>query len=91
MDQLQLGVARRVITPEVGGQLYGYRPDLFSKCVNDDLTATAFYLRQKDVTALMISVTVGSVQTEDDLVASIRVDPRPDLRRQLPSVLVRHS
>ena len=64
MDQLQLGVARRVITPEVGGQLYGYRPDLFSKCVNDDLTATAFYFRQEGRQALMMSLTLCLMKTE---------------------------
>lgn len=64
MSELYLGVGRELITPEVGGNLYGYRPDVLSVCVADDLTATAFYFRQDDTDALMISVTVGSVQTE---------------------------
>ena len=38
---LTLGVGRRVITPPVGSNLYGYRPDVISESVHDDLTATA--------------------------------------------------
>ena len=44
MEKLYMGVARENITPKVGGQLYGYSPDVFSKSVADDLTATAFTL-----------------------------------------------
>ncbi len=64
MDKLYLGVAREVITPELGGQLYGYRPDIFSESVADDLTATAFYFKQKDKVSLLISATVCAVSTE---------------------------
>ena len=45
-NKLFLGVSCKVITPEVGGQLYGYRPDVMSSSVNDDLTVTAFYFKQ---------------------------------------------
>ena len=61
MEKLYLGVAREIITPEVGGRLYGYRPDIYSECVNDDLTATAFYFKQGDTRALMVSLTVVSI------------------------------
>lgn len=64
MNQLYLGVAREIITPEVGCQLYGYAPDVFSVAVADDLTATAFYFRQENKQALMISTTVCSIKTE---------------------------
>lgn len=64
MDQLHLGVAREIITPEIGGQLYGYRPNIFSERVADDLTATAFYFKQGDKECILISVTVCSVKTE---------------------------
>ena len=64
MEKLRLGVAREVITPEVGGQLYGYRPDVFSKTVEDDLTVSAFYFRQGNTQALMLSVTVCLLQTQ---------------------------
>ena len=63
MERLCLGVARENITPEIGGQLYGYSPDIFSKSVADDLTATAFYLKQGNTKALMLSVTVCLIQT----------------------------
>ncbi|MBE6758333.1 MAG: hypothetical protein E7552_07315 [Ruminococcaceae bacterium] len=63
MTQLQLGVAREVITPTVGGCLYGYYPNLFSTAVNDDLTATAFFFRQGETAALMVSLTVCELQT----------------------------
>ena len=64
MNSLKLGVAKRVITPEIGGQLYGYRPDIFSKIVNDNLNVTAFYFEQGETKALMISAEVCLIQTE---------------------------
>lgn len=64
MDKLLLGVAREIITPEVGCQLYGYRPDVFSTSVEDDLTATAFYFKQGETEALMISATVCSFRNK---------------------------
>ncbi len=63
MTQLQLGTGREIITPAVGTPLYGYRPDLFSTMVNDDLTATAFVFRQDDTTVLLVSLTVCEIQT----------------------------
>ena len=63
MSNLYLGVAREIITPDIGGQLYGYRPDVFSDSVEDDLTATAFYFEKDNLKAIMLSVTVCSVQT----------------------------
>lgn len=70
LEKLYLGVARECITPEVGGPLYGYRPDVFSTSVEDDLTATAFFFRQGDTQALMISLTLGSLH--NDLAQEIR-------------------
>lgn len=64
MEKLHLGVAREIITPEVGCALYGYRPDIFSDGVADDLTLTAFYFRQGDTQALMLSITLGTLQTK---------------------------
>lgn len=63
-NKLMLGVSCKVITPEVGGQLYGYRPDVMSSSVNDDLTVTAFYFKQGDTQALMISATVCLINTD---------------------------
>ncbi|MBE6607809.1 MAG: hypothetical protein E7633_04580 [Ruminococcaceae bacterium] len=64
MNELYLGVARKVITPEVGCTLMGYRPDIFSTSVNDDLTATAFVFKQGDTSALMMSLTLCSLRTD---------------------------
>jgi hypothetical protein len=63
-EKLYLGVGRKKITPEIGTCLYGYRPGLESTAVNDDLTATAFYFKQGDRCALLVSVTVGSVHVD---------------------------
>ena len=73
MSVLNLGVAREVITPEIGCQLYGYSPDVFSKSVEDDLTATAFYFKQGETEALMVSLTLCSVRTEfcNELIAEV--------------------
>lgn len=64
MESLCLGVARENITPEIGGHLYGYRPDILSESVADDLTVTAYYFRQGKTKALMISCTVCLINTE---------------------------
>ncbi len=58
-----LGVAREDITPPVGARLFGYRPDLYSECVNDNLTATAFYFEQNNVKAIMVTVCVCLLDT----------------------------
>lgn len=63
-DAFYLGVAREDITPEIGTCLYGYRPDLHSETVRDNLTATAFYFSQNNTRALMLSITVCSIQTK---------------------------
>lgn len=63
MEKLYLGVARETITPEIGCQLYGYRPTLFSDSVADDLTVTAFYFKQGQTQALMLTITVCLINT----------------------------
>ena len=60
---LKLGVARKIITPHVGGNLYGYRPDVYSTSVHDDLTLTAFYFVDGAVQALMLNATLASIRT----------------------------
>ncbi len=64
MERLSLGVARRSITPSIGAQLYGYRPDVFAETVADELSVTAFYFKQNDTQALMLSINVCLIQTE---------------------------
>ncbi|MBQ8409861.1 MAG: neutral/alkaline non-lysosomal ceramidase N-terminal domain-containing protein [Clostridia bacterium] len=59
--KLYLGTAEEKITPAVGTALYGYEPNWFSTSVNDDLTATAYYFRQAETQALIISLTVAEM------------------------------
>lgn len=80
-NELYLGVGRTVITPKVGANLFGYRPDLESKSVNDDLTATAFYFKQGERTALLVSVTLGSVRTEITDVIFKRAEEKYNIAR----------
>lgn len=60
-DKLTLGIGRTVITPPVGANLYGYRPDVISESVHDNLTATAFCFRQGKTAVLLVSLTVCSI------------------------------
>ena len=59
-----MGVARKVITPEVGGRLYGYRPDIYSTTIADDLTVDAFYLKQGQQQVLLVSATLCALATD---------------------------
>lgn len=52
--KLYLGVAREIITPKVGCNLYGYNRDVYSTAVADDLTATAFYFKYKQEETLLV-------------------------------------
>lgn len=63
MQKLMLGVGREVITPAVGGHLYGYNPNIICESVNDDLTVTAFYFEQDGKKALMLSLCVCEINT----------------------------
>ncbi|MBQ9116624.1 MAG: neutral/alkaline non-lysosomal ceramidase N-terminal domain-containing protein [Clostridia bacterium] len=62
-DALYLGAAREDITPKVGCALYGYRPDWFSDSLNDPLEAIAFYFKQGDTCALMITASLCLIKT----------------------------
>jgi len=64
MKDLKLGVGRSVITPEVGCHLCGYRPDILSESVADDLTATALYFRQGERQVLLVSLTITTLNNE---------------------------
>ena len=70
-NKLYAGVARAVITPEVGCNLYGYRDDIISTAVLDDLNATAFYFEQEGTKALMISCDVATVRDSKKITAEI--------------------
>ena len=71
MNQLYLGVAKENITPPVGGLLYGYVLDVHSNAIEDDLTATAFWFRQGNKQALMVSLTVCLIHSDlsDEILA----------------------
>ncbi len=62
-SKLLLGVARGDITPEIGGNLFGYRPDLYSESVNDNLTATVFAFTQGEEKFVLITVCVCLIDT----------------------------
>ncbi|MCQ2463229.1 MAG: hypothetical protein MJ177_07485 [Clostridia bacterium] len=57
------GASRETITPPVGTLLYGYTPDVVSESVHDELTATAVAVGNGVQTALLISLTLGDIQT----------------------------
>lgn len=63
-NKLFAGVGRKDITPKTGGQLFGYRPDIYSDGINDNLTATAFAFTCGDTKALMITVSVCLLDNE---------------------------
>ena len=62
MDKLRMGAAQEIITPKVGGHLAGYGNSIFSTCVNDDLTVSAYYFEQGGQKALMISACVCAIR-----------------------------
>ena len=55
--------SREIITPPIGTLLYGYTPDVVSESVHDDLTATAVAVGDGIQTALLISLTLGDIET----------------------------
>ena len=63
-EKLLVGISRKDITPEIGCQLFGYRPDLYSDGVNDNLTATTFAFSYREVKALMVTVSVCLLDNE---------------------------
>ncbi len=72
-EPLFLGVATEIISPKPGVDLYGYIPRP-STSIHDNLTATAFYFRQGETKALMISLTICSLHPmfADDLLNQIQ-------------------
>ncbi len=62
-NKLLLGVARGDITPEIGGNLFGYRPDLYSESINDNLTASVFAFTQGEEKFVLITVCVCLIDT----------------------------
>lgn len=60
----RVGAAKENITPPVGTLLYGYVPDSVSTSVHDVLELTAVAFSQSGKGALLISMSVGDLQTE---------------------------
>jgi hypothetical protein len=61
---LEAGIGREIITPKVGGNLMGYRPDVISTSVHDDLTVSVAAFRYGDEQVLLLSVTVCIISNE---------------------------
>lgn len=59
----RVGAAKEDITPPVGTLLYGYVPDSVSVSVHDGLELTAVAFSQGDEKALLISMSVGDLNT----------------------------
>lgn len=55
---LYLGVAREDTTPKIGAHIYGYRPDVCSESVHDNLAAVVFAFKYENVMSIMISVPI---------------------------------
>ena len=72
--KLHIGTGREIITPKIGGNLLGYRQDIYSDSVHDDLTVTAIAFVYGDTKALLISATVCLVDASivDELRAIIQ-------------------
>ena len=58
------GAAKEITTPQIGTLLYGYRPDLASTAVCDDLSVTALAMSQNGKTAIMLTAEIGDLQTQ---------------------------
>jgi len=67
---IKVGVAREIITPQVGGYLFGYNNHTQSTSVHDDLTVTALLLQSENTSAMLVSATVCLIH--DSLVAQMR-------------------
>lgn len=66
MNNLNLGVARGIITPELGCMLYGYPSKPIADKIHDDLTVTAFYFVYGKIKSLLVSATVCVVRSDID-------------------------
>ena len=87
------GASRADITPPVGTCLYGYCPGWQSDKVGDPLDATAFAVSQNGETALIISLTVGDLQTElsDEIRAKTSQETGVDAKNIILAATHTHS
>lgn len=63
MSKLYLGIGREIITPLVGGHLYGYSDSLFSTGVHDDLTVDVMAFKSDKTEFILISCTLCAIST----------------------------
>jgi hypothetical protein len=68
--QLEAGIAREIITPKIGGNLMGYRPDVISTSIHDDLTVTAAAFCYGNERLIFLSATIAVL--ENSLADEIR-------------------
>ena len=64
MSKFFCGVGKALITPPIGTKLFGYRPDVVSTSVNDDLNVTAAAFSDGETTCLLLSATVCEIANE---------------------------
>jgi len=62
--KLKAGIAREIITPKVGGLLFGYGSDKPSTVVHDDLTVTALSIEYIKTKVVFISATVCLISND---------------------------
>ena len=72
MSKLYLGVAREIITPEMGALLFGYPSKPIADTVDDDLTCTSYYFEQNGTKMLLNVSTLCCSST--DISDEIRFD-----------------
>jgi hypothetical protein len=78
---LKAGIGRKTITPEIGGNLFGYRPDVVSESLNDDLTVTAAAFCDGRDELVLISATVCLIsdglanEVRNQTGAALGIDP----------------
>ncbi len=60
---LNVGLSRKIITPEIGGELFGYGQGVHSTCLNDDLTVTALAVTDGEKKIILLIATVCLTET----------------------------
>ncbi|MEO6909207.1 MAG: hypothetical protein ABI210_15080 [Abditibacteriaceae bacterium] len=72
MSNVQVGIARRDITPPLGTELFGYPAARHGHVINDALNATALVLKSEDCVACIVSLDLAIIDEEE--VAAIRAE-----------------